>query len=469
MSYHDSPVLNQISTLVCQTIISIQQQQPELLADKYKKINWQTSVNQSALSKKIITILSQAENWDELLHKLEFSLKALVKPPAFKLPILLDFFSAVELLNKQTSGEINEEVNEEKWIFNYRNLPPRIINGIAALLLDAENLQLNANTEKFLTTICHCPLQIKIAFANWSNRGKLDVELHERGYDLIHVPVGRDNADGKMIAVGSSIHERYHNVREVFVCSSDKVMTNLCNILQQNGILVYQVSQHGDKIVLLNSYTGESKIHTIKNIPDLPSLDKFIVQLKDIIRNQQKQTGHYWIKLSVVSKLFKSKYHITITQVVAYYFPDKKSSDVFMQYPADFVVHQIDEKSELYITIFDKNISHISSISNIANIANLDHQNHQKMMNNLPDTMINSSSDLEKSLQKIMANLTNNQANIYIDIGILSSKFCQEYGKAITQQLKELQINGSFVKFLQSCGSLQVQQNGQKWEVGIRL
>ena len=25
--------------------------------------------------------------------------------------------------------------------------------------------------------------------------GKLDVDFHERGYELIHVPAGRDNAD----------------------------------------------------------------------------------------------------------------------------------------------------------------------------------------------------------------------------------------------------------------------------------
>jgi hypothetical protein len=34
--------------------------------------------------------------------------------------------------------------------------------GIAVLLLDAENLQLNNNTEKFLATICKCPIQVKI-------------------------------------------------------------------------------------------------------------------------------------------------------------------------------------------------------------------------------------------------------------------------------------------------------------------
>ncbi|WP_228371539.1 hypothetical protein [Trichormus azollae] len=58
--------------------------------------------------------------------------------------------------------------------------------------------------------------------------------MHERSYDLVHVPAGRDNADGKMIAFGSSIHEVYPHAKEVLVCSSDKVMTNSCKNLQQH-------------------------------------------------------------------------------------------------------------------------------------------------------------------------------------------------------------------------------------------
>jgi hypothetical protein len=136
--------------------------------------------------------------------------------------------------------------------------------GITFLLLDAENLQISTHTEKYLANVCNCPLQVKIAFANWSNRGKLDIELHERGYDLIHVRAGRDNADGKMIAFGSYIHELYPHAKEVLVCSSDKVMTNLCNKLQQHGLIVYQVSQHSENINLFKNSTGETTIYSTK-------------------------------------------------------------------------------------------------------------------------------------------------------------------------------------------------------------
>ena len=447
MSYHDSALLQKISVEICQSIIAIQQQQPELLIAKYRTINWQISTNKSALSAKFRAILSQTQSWDELLQKLQSSLKAVLVLAAFDSQIVLDLIASIEQLNPENSD------------LNTTHLLQRQSLSITILLLDAENLQLNTNTEKFLTTICHCPLQVKIAFANWSNRGKLDIELHERGYDLIHVPAGRDNADGKMIALGSSIHERYPNVKEVFVCSSDKVMTNLCNTLQQNGILVYQVSQHGENIKVFNSGTSETVNYSLKPVPEIPSLEQFIFQIKSLIKLQQKQTASYWIKLSVLSKLFKSKYQLTISQIIAHHFPGKKARDIFINYPSEIVVHQIDENSELYVTIFEH---HQPQSENSQD--NLPPQTTtSKVLSN-----INSSADLEQAIKNILTDLSNLDNQQFVDISILGSKFYQQYGQPITEQIKQLQIGGSFVKFLHSCNSLQIQQVGKKWEVGVK-
>ena len=447
MSYHDSALLQKISVEICQSIIAIQQQQPELLIAKYRTINWQISTNKSALSAKFRAILSQTQSWDELLQKLQSSLKAVLVLAAFDSQIVLDLIASIEQLNPENSD------------LNTTHLLQRQSLSITILLLDAENLQLNTNTEKFLTTICHCPLQVKIAFANWSNRGKLDIELHERGYDLIHVPAGRDNADGKMIALGSSIHERYPNVKEVFVCSSDKVMTNLCNTLQQNGILVYQVSQHGENIKVFNSGTSETVNYSLKPVPEIPSLEQFIFQIKGLIKLQQKQTASYWVKLSILSKLFKSKHQLTISQIIAHHFPGKKAKDVFINYPSEIVIHQIDEKSELYVTIFEH--QQIQSEDSQDNL--LPQTTTSKVLSN-----INSSADLEQAIKNILTDLSNLDNQQFVDISILGSKFYQQYGQPITEQIKQLQIGGSFVKFLHSCNSLQIQQVGKKWEVGVK-
>ncbi|MDD1427533.1 NYN domain-containing protein [Dolichospermum sp. ST_sed9] len=447
MSYNDSDLLQKISVEICQSIIAIQQQQPELLIAKYRTINWQISANKSALSTKFRAILSQTQNWDELLQKLQSSLKAVLVPAAFDSPILSDLIASIHQLNLENPD------------FNTTHLLQRQFSGIAILLLDAENLQLNTNTEKFLTTICHCHLQVKIAFANWSNRGKLDIELHERGYDLIHVPAGRDNADGKMIALGSSIHERYPNIKEVFVCSSDKVMTNLCNTLQQNGILVYQVSQHGENINVFNSATSKTINYSLKPLPEIPSIEQFILQIKGLIKLQQKQTANYWIKLSLLSKLFKSKHQLTISQIIAHHFPGKKAREIFINYPSDIVVHQIDEKSELYLTLFEHHQPESENSQNNSQSSTTT----SKIL-----STINSSADLEQAISNILTDFGKVDNQKFVDISILGSKFYQQYGNPITEQIKQLQIGGSFVKFLHSCKSLQVQQVGKKWEVGVK-
>ncbi|MBE9057765.1 NYN domain-containing protein [Sphaerospermopsis sp. LEGE 08334] len=448
----DSALLNQIVSQVCQALITIQQQQPELLMEKYRKVQWQKTANQSALSAKFTELLSQTRSKEELINKLQLYLKAFLVPAALNVPIISELIA--EIRNH------NPVISDLDSCLNSTLFPALVTVGIGVLLLDAENLQLNINTEKFLGTICQCPIQVKIAFANWSNRGKLDVELHERGYDLIHVPAGRDNADGKMIAFGSSIHELYPKAKEVFVCSSDKVMTNLCNNLQQHGLTVYQVSQHGENINILNNTTGETIIHSIKPLPEIPSIDQFVLQVKHLIKEEQKQTANYWIKLSQISKLYKNKYQVNISNIVAKYLPGKRAKDIFISYPADFVIHQVDDVGELYITLFEQ--QHFSQKEDINPAEN--NKNSQVKNNSLVNSLT-TKLDLEKAIKNIWAELSKQSKNESFDISILASKFKQKYGKPITEQMKELQIGGTFAKFLQSCSDFQVQLKDNKWQV----
>ncbi|ALF52743.1 hypothetical protein ACX27_07565 [Nostoc piscinale CENA21] len=318
----------------------------------------------------------------------------------------------------------------------------------AVLLLDAENLQINSETEKFLTTVCTCPIQIKIAFANWCSMGKLDVELHGRGYDLIHVPVGKDNADGKMIAFGSSIYERYPKAREVLVCSSDKVMTNLCNHLRQHGLIVYQVSHQGEDITVLNSATGKL-VRKNANVLEIPAIAQFIQQIKELIKTEQTRTHSHWVKLAIISQNYKNKYKISITQVAEKYFPGKKSREIFEQYPAEFVLHQVEQNAPVHITLFE-----IAA--------------DQADITEHPKASINSKADLEQALKNIIYQLTSNSPGNYIDIGTLGSEFKQQYDKPITEQIKSLQLSGNFIKFLQSCSSYQLKQTAKGWQIAVK-
>ncbi|BBD59974.1 hypothetical protein NIES2109_27670 [Nostoc sp. HK-01] len=324
---------------------------------------------------------------------------------------------------------------------------------VAVLLLDAENLQINTETEKFLTTVCTCPIQIKIAFANWCSMGKIDVELHGRGYDLIHVPVGKDNADGKMIAFGSSIHERYPKAREVLVCSSDKVMTNLCNHLRQHGLTVYQVSQQGEDITVLNSYTGQLVTRSNNAVPEIPDISQFILQIKELVKAEQKRAHSYWINLATISQNYKDKYKVSITQVAAKHLPGKKAREIFVNYPAEFVLHQIEPNAPVYITLFE--IDHTKDVVT-------------ESAANSPSTSISTKLQLEQVLNNIVSKLTSKSPGSHININLVGGEFKQQYGKSITKQIKSLQLSGSFIKFLQSCTSFKLKQTPKGWEIAVK-
>ncbi|OUL35532.1 hypothetical protein BV372_10810 [Nostoc sp. T09] len=453
----DNSQINIIASHVFQAIICIQEQQPELLNEKFKHIQWRSNNIES----KFAAILSQTTDWNALIQKLNGHLKNWLTPESFNSPILIELLHKVHQLNPYKndldSTDIVKDVTSAETVLPNGHVVSLQQTGIAILLLDAENLTINQEAEQFLTKVSHFPLQVKIAFANWRSIGKtIDVELHNRAYDLIHVPAGRDHADGKMIAFGSSIHERYPNAKEVFVCSSDTVMTNLCNHMQQNGLIVYRVSKQGETVKVFNSFTGK----TITSFPNLPakisSIEKFIQELKILIKIEQINSKSFWIKLSNLSQIFKNKYQVTISQVVSHYLPGKKARDIFINYPADFVIHQIDATSELYVTLLEVNQSQPADSNNEA-------QASINTESSLPN--INTTADLKQALINIIKSLTNESSESYINAEILASEFTKKYSKSITQQMKSLHISGNFIKFLQSSGCFTLKQTDKGWKV----
>ncbi len=456
-----SVALNQICSYVCQAIIAIQEQEPELLLERYRNVAWRGSRNQSILTEKLTEVLRHTLDLDALLQQLQRFLKALLIPEAFNSPTFIELLKKIRQLNSpnltpnalaipkdidsaenksialspSSNGSASPEVELSDRVTPNGKVVSLQQQGIAVLLLDAENIQLNTETEQRLTTVCTCPLQVKIAFANWRCMGKQDVEFHQRGYDLIHVPAGRDNADGKMIAVGLSIHERYPKAKEVLVCSSDTVMTNLCNHLQQNGLVVHRVSKQGNNITILNSQNGEKQTPTM-----LPSIEQFINQIKEIIGDEEARTSNQWIKLSKISSIFHTKYNLRIKQVVSHHLPGKTVKDIFIN-QSELAVYQSPEDTEIYLGLF-------------------------KMPQ--PNNKVETKSDLEQALVKIITVLAGRTPSSYISVQTLSGQFHQQYGQGIKKILKNLDLNANFPSFLNSCSSFQLRKTGNSWQVALR-
>ncbi|MEG5001854.1 NYN domain-containing protein [Microcoleus sp. B4-D4] len=181
--------------------------------------------------------------------------------------------------------------------------------GIAILLLDAENLKLNVYTEQFLASLCDYPLQVKIAFANWKNQsiGKLDAELYDRGYELIHVPGGSNSADGKMIAFGAAILYRYRDVRQVLVCSSDGLLNHLCNQLQNQGVTVFRVRRQNSVLSVENCQNGESKHYSCEREEEIPSFEELANQVAELLKAEHKSIDERIARFSTVAELFQER------------------------------------------------------------------------------------------------------------------------------------------------------------------
>jgi uncharacterized ubiquitin-like protein YukD len=458
----NSAVINEVSLYVYQSILEIQQKQPELLGEKYRNIPWGDARNQSAFLAKLKEKLSKAQNQEALILSVEKSLQILVIPSYFELPFFNNLMEKIRSSIQQLTEASNLVKIEplQQSLSLTSGASAEHLKGIAILLLDAENLQLDANTEKFLAKVCTYPIQIKVAFANWRSLGKQDSEFHGRGYELIHVPAGKDSADVKMATVGSSIFIHYPTAREVLVCSSDTVMTHLCNTLQTHGLTVYLVRKQGDNITVFNSKTSLTQTHSLKPTLEIPTLEQFIVQLKELIKAEQERTNNQWIKLARLSKLFQENYKLTISQVVSSHLPGKRARDIFIENSANFVVHQLSDQAEFYINLFEISSTSLNAIHDSTQPLQTETQSKASIK-------ISSSSDLEQVLVKLINTLTTQLPGSYIPINTLGTEFQQYYGQSVTTVIKKLQLNCNFIKFLQSSSAFKLQQGKKGWQVAI--
>ncbi|MBD2123282.1 NYN domain-containing protein [Trichocoleus sp. FACHB-262] len=332
---------------------------------------------------------------------------------------------------------------------------------IAILLLDAENLQIDVKTEQFLAQNCAYPIQIKIAFANWRNMGKQDVELHKRGYELIHVPAGKDSADVKMATVGSSIFVHYPTAKEVLVCSSDRVMTHLCTTLKTHGLTVYLVHKQEKLIQVWNPRTGKTEIFNPEKSVEIHSLNDCIGHLKRIMQDEQQNTGNQWVELVKVSKKFQQENGFTISQVTSKHLPGKKARELFSSHPEHFVIHQLPNQTGLYVALFQSEELGRGKQESL-NSREVETTHQQTTFK------VSSSSDLEKALLNLFHEMAAQSKQPSIPLTLLGDGFRKQHGQAVNTVLKEkLKLTGNLTKFLQNSDAFKLELSDKGWQVAI--
>lgn len=460
---NNTVAIKDISNSIYQTIVSIQQQHPEWINAKYRKIPWHHSKYQSTLTDKLTKGLSCAGSKEDLQLKVKNYLQIILTPEFINSARYNALISQIDRLIYPEINIISSDKITNSQIPDFSTNGTKLVeSGMAILLLDVENLHLNLETEKILVDICNYPIQIKVAFANWRSMGKKDEEFHQRGYQLIHVPPGKDSADLKMATVGASIFVNYPTAKEVLVCSSDRGLTHLGTTLQSHGLTVYQVRKYKNQITVLNSQTGESQVYAI-SVPDIPTIDTFIIQLQELIRAESEKIGLQWIKFSRISALYKETYKVNLKDVVLNHFPDQKSRQIFVNFPAYFAIHQPSEKSQTYVSIF--NLFKLEK-----KILNPPINDRIEVSENITDIAdITSQEVMEKVLVKIVTNLTDGSPDSYVPISNLGSEFNRLYGRPITKTIKRFQPSKKFPKYLELCSSLKLHQSEEgRWFVSLK-
>ncbi len=440
----DSVTIDSISRCICEAIVAIKSSYPQWLKDKYSHYQWESERVRAKFTAKLKSKLEQATDRDILVTEIMKVLHLFLAPSFFVSPQFAQLLAHIRHYSYPMLTHPPVEGHHGR-------------NGaIAILLLDAENLQIDVATEKFLASICSYPIQIKVAFANWRSLGKKDLEFHGRGYELIHVPPGKDSADVKMATVGSSIFVHYPTAKEVFVCSSDGVMTHLCTTLQTHGLTVYLVKKQKEQITVLNTQTGNTINHSTQPQPSIPTPEEFIGQLQAIILQEQKATGNYWLKLERISQLFQQQYHITISKVVGQHLPGKKESDMLSNYPDKLVIHEPTAESGIYVTVFNEG-KEGQSAQNTPRSKGGQGGSSITDYSQLP-ARIGTEADLETALTLIVHSLTAKSNETEIPISNVASQFIQQYGISITETIERLQLSGKFRELLESYTNFQLTQ-----------
>ncbi|MDF0551535.1 NYN domain-containing protein [Kamptonema sp. UHCC 0994] len=320
--------------------------------------------------------------------------------------------------------------------------------GLAILLLDAENLKLDIKTEQFLGSLSSYPLQIKIAFANWKNSamGNQDNELHKRGYQLVHVPSGASNADGKMISLGASIFLRYPTAKEIFVCSCDSLLLHLCNELQSQGLTVYRVLRKDENLVVENYATGENKHYSPVVGAEIPDFEGLMSQLKNLIAQEKNNLTDRLADLATISTLFQSRCQITLN--------DRSSSAK----NNNGGIAKIEAVTPPIVVVQTAVVNEEKPPQSA--------KKKSKKKNYLKGS-INSAAELEQILLELLKSIETEGNEKNILVATLGESFSQVYGKSVTSQLKELSLGSKLTTFLKSCTAFDVTDLGSRSRVAI--
>ncbi|MCC5664278.1 NYN domain-containing protein [Nostoc sp. CHAB 5784] len=336
---------------------------------------------------------------------------------------------AEELLQTILSPDWLESAAFSQFIQKFQQkteIKHQLETGISLLLLDAENLKLDINSELFLASVCKYPLQVKIAFANWRNpsTGKQDIELYNRSYQLIHVPGGKDSADAKMIALGVSVLRSYPTVKEILVCSGDGILIHLCNELQNQGLIVYWVRRQGQNLQIENRNTGKLTHYSLPMATEVPSFEQVVDKIQELIKSEQESINARLNSLVAVATLFQERCDINIKDN-----PNQPTIEKTIPVVDKSFTESIQEREKEY------------------------------------SPKIHNEKTLDKLLLKIIQDIKIKSPKTKLSVSKLGTELRKITGESPNSIIKKLKLGSSFTKYLESSPTFTLKASGKEYEV----
>ena len=339
------------------------------------------------------------------------------------------------------------------------------------ILLDADQLSLDRETELELEKRTNCKILYRIAFANWKNKNN-DRLLHERHYLLIHLPSGKDKADGGMMIFGSSIQDHYPDVNCLFICSNDQIFISLAMRVTELGLHAYLLNKIGSDVHVKSLDGIES--WTIK--PQVP-----IAQLLERIKTiMGKIANNSWVLLDALEEAYLKEQGHRFEEDLR----GREQYDSLLSFlkhsPKHFVVHQVKEETlVVYVMLFQAiptvtqsaplepsgtevqpsdSGDRLAPLENSATVETNDKNSEDKIQD--------FQRKLVKLLDELLADPHRLRSGEYVTFTDLSSAFFKTYRISINQASLEvtqkrciLALSGSLFP------KIKMKQNGKVWWV----
>jgi hypothetical protein len=341
------------------------------------------------------------------------------------------------------------------------------------LLVDAENMNPPAALEAHLQSLAQYPIRYRLAFGNWRTLGQRDQEFYRRGYQMIHVPSGKNSADIKMSLDASLISLHHPSIREVFICSADSDLLHLGHALLRQGMIPYQVSHdpQGFKVFNLAAQT-QQRVSIPTNPPGnrspgtplgqppspdpVPHLPASLAQMKSWLRilvlQEQQAHPNQPVTIGRLGTLFRERNHIAPNQVLQTY-GDVATLKQLLETDPGFVLTPIDATT-VQVALHPPPAT--ADIPLEANLAQ-------------PFTgPITNGQTLEQAVLSVLTGLLA-QPGGTVSLSVLGSTFAQVYRQPMSHVLNHIGEPKKLPTFLAKCASIRLERKGESWHVGLAL